>query len=60
MDTAVGLAVPVIKNVQNLDIVQIAKELNRLMASGKQGNFATEDLNDGTFSISNIGIVSII
>lgn len=59
MDTAVGLAVPVIKNVQNLGVVQIAEELHRLMARGKQGNFATEDLVDGTFSISNIGIVRI-
>lgn len=59
MHTTAGLAVPVIKNVQNLSVMQIAEELNRLMSTGKQGTFATEDLTDGTFSISNIGIVSI-
>lgn len=58
MDTAVGLAVPVIKNVEKLNIIEIAKELNRLMKSGKEGNFTTEDLAGGTFAISNIGAVS--
>lgn len=59
MDTTVGLAVPVIKNVNDLGIVDIAKELNRLLISGKNGTFSTEDMTGGTFSISNIGIVSV-
>jgi len=57
MDTAVGLAVPVIKNVEKLSILEIAKELNRLMKSGKDGNFTTHDLTGGTFTISNIGVI---
>lgn len=59
MDTKNGLAVPVIKNVNNLSIIEIASELNRLMKSGKEGNFTTNDLTGATFSLSNIGIVSI-
>lgn len=58
MDTAEGLAVPVIKNVQNLNVINITKELNRLQLSGKRGTFAPDDLNEGTFTISNIGNVS--
>lgn len=57
MDTKVGLAVPVIKNVQHLSVMEIALELNRLMQSGKQGNFKPDDLANGTFSISNIGAI---
>lgn len=57
MDTKVGLAVPVIKNVKNLSVIEIARELNRLMMAGKEGTFSSEDLADGTFSISNIGII---
>lgn len=58
MDTKIGLAVPVIKNVDQLSIIEIAKELNRLMRSGKQGSFASSDLAGGSFTISNIGVVS--
>lgn len=57
MDTKVGLAVPVIKNVEKLSVRQIANELNRLMQAGKEGAFSNEDLAGGTFSVSNIGII---
>lgn len=57
MDTKVGLAVPVIKNVQDLSVIEIAKELNRLMISGKEGTFSASDLTGGTFAISNIGVI---
>ncbi|CAH0562075.1 unnamed protein product [Brassicogethes aeneus] len=57
MDTKAGLAVPVIKNVENLGILDIARELNRLVKSGKNGSFAPSDIRGGTFSISNIGSI---
>ncbi|KRT78484.1 hypothetical protein AMK59_7813 [Oryctes borbonicus] len=57
MDTKNGLAVPVIKNVDQLSIVEIAKELNRLMMSGKEGSFTNSDLIGGSFTISNIGVI---
>ena len=57
MDTKVGLVVPVIKSVETLGIVDIAKELNRLMKSGKEGVFPPNDLTGGSFTISNIGTV---
>lgn len=58
MDTPGGLVVPNIKNVQNLSVVDIAKELNRLQALGKKSSIPLNDLIGGTFSLSNIGIVS--
>jgi len=57
MATSQGLAVPVIKNVESLTVVEIASELNRLILCGKEGNFSLSDLSGATFSISNIGIV---
>lgn len=57
MDTKVGLAVPVIKNVEKLSITEIGQELNRIMLTGKEGTFSNEDLAGGTFSISNIGVI---
>ncbi|KAJ8982333.1 hypothetical protein NQ317_009449 [Molorchus minor] len=58
MDTKVGLAVPAVKNVEGLGVMEIAKELARLMESGREGTFAPDDLKGGTFSISNIGAMS--
>ena len=58
MDTKLGLIVPNIKNVQNLSILDIAVELNRLHESGLQGSIKSEDLSGGTFTLSNIGAVT--
>jgi len=57
MDTPSGLVVPNIKCVQSLSILDIASELNRLQAAGREGQLAQADLKDGTFTLSNIGIV---
>lgn len=59
MDTSQGLAVPVIKNVQSMGILDISLELQRLLQSGKDGNFSPSDLSGGTFTVSNIGSVSV-
>lgn len=60
MDTSQGLVVPNIKNVQNLNILQVATELNRLTDQGRKGSLNHKDVSGGTFSLSNIGAVSLI
>nr|XP_033342957.1 lipoamide acyltransferase component of branched-chain alpha-keto acid dehydrogenase complex, mitochondrial isoform X1 [Megalopta genalis]XP_033342958.1 lipoamide acyltransferase component of branched-chain alpha-keto acid dehydrogenase complex, mitochondrial isoform X1 [Megalopta genalis] len=57
MDTPEGLVVPNIKNVQNLSILEIARELNRLQELGRKSSIPLIDLTDTTFSLSNIGVV---
>ncbi|CAL1280447.1 unnamed protein product [Larinioides sclopetarius] len=57
MDTPQGLLVPNIKNVQNLSILQVASELNRLHDLGRKGSLNANDLSGGTFSLSNIGAI---
>ncbi|XP_053179106.1 lipoamide acyltransferase component of branched-chain alpha-keto acid dehydrogenase complex, mitochondrial [Scomber japonicus] len=57
MDTAQGLLVPNVKNVQLLSVFEIAQELNRLQALGTAGQLGTSDLSGGTFSLSNIGSI---
>lgn len=58
MDTPEGLVVPNIKNVQNLSVLAIARELNRLQELGRKSSIPLDDLIDTTFSLSNIGVVS--
>ncbi|XP_012278674.1 lipoamide acyltransferase component of branched-chain alpha-keto acid dehydrogenase complex, mitochondrial isoform X1 [Orussus abietinus] len=57
IDTPEGLVVPSIKDVGGLTIVQIAEEMNRLQALGKNASFSVDDLRTGTFTISNIGAI---
>ncbi|XP_050579939.1 lipoamide acyltransferase component of branched-chain alpha-keto acid dehydrogenase complex, mitochondrial [Bombus affinis] len=57
MDTPEGLIVPNIKNVQDLDIIEIAKQLNRLQELGRKSSIPLDDLSNTTFSLSNIGVV---
>ncbi|XP_015191544.1 PREDICTED: lipoamide acyltransferase component of branched-chain alpha-keto acid dehydrogenase complex, mitochondrial [Polistes dominula] len=57
MDTPEGLIVPNIKDVQNLSILSIAKQLNRLQELGKKASIPLADLTGTTFTLSNIGVV---
>ncbi|XP_015910910.1 lipoamide acyltransferase component of branched-chain alpha-keto acid dehydrogenase complex, mitochondrial [Parasteatoda tepidariorum] len=57
VDTIHGLIVPNIKNVQQLNVLQIASELNRLRDLGSRGNLGQGDLTGGTFTLSNIGSI---
>ncbi|OTF69719.1 hypothetical protein BLA29_006341, partial [Euroglyphus maynei] len=55
MDTKQGLLVPNIKNVNQMTILDIAMELNRLQQLGQKGQLGMDDLSGGTFTLSNIG-----
>jgi 2-oxoisovalerate dehydrogenase E2 component (dihydrolipoyl transacylase) len=55
IDTPLGLMVPVIKDVSNLDIASIAAELNRLQSLAAGGKLSSKDLTGGTITVSNIG-----
>lgn len=60
IDTPQGLVVPNIKNIQGRGILRIAKELNDLQERGQKGQLHPNDFSNGTFSLSNIGVVSFI
>lgn len=55
MDTPQGLIVPNVKNVAARSISDIAAEISRLSALGKEGKLTPADLAGGTITISNIG-----
>lgn len=55
VDTEEGLIVPVIKNADKLSIFEIAKEIDELAVAARERTIKLEQLQDGTFSITNYG-----
>ena len=51
-----GLIVPVIKNAQDLSIGGITKTLNDLAARARAKKLSPEEVQDGTFTITNPGV----
>jgi pyruvate dehydrogenase E2 component (dihydrolipoamide acetyltransferase) len=54
-DTEQGLIVPVIKDVDRKSIAQLAWELQDLAARTRDGKVGVDDLQGGTFTITNAG-----
>jgi 2-oxoglutarate dehydrogenase E2 component (dihydrolipoamide succinyltransferase) len=50
-----NLIVPVIKNADEKNLVGLSKSLNRLADSARKNKLAPEDIQDGTFTITNFG-----
>jgi pyruvate/2-oxoglutarate dehydrogenase complex dihydrolipoamide acyltransferase (E2) component len=54
-DTANGLIVPVIKDLDKKSLVQIARELGDLSEKARTGKIALEEIQGGTFTVTNVG-----
>ncbi len=55
VDTEGGLIVPVLKDVDKKSMFELAKELQQLAEKTRQRKIAMEDLQGGTFTLSNLG-----
>jgi pyruvate dehydrogenase E2 component (dihydrolipoamide acetyltransferase)/2-oxoisovalerate dehydrogenase E2 component (dihydrolipoyl transacylase) len=53
--TPAGLIVPVIKDADRKDLIEIAHEADRLSTAARAGKARLEDLRGGTFTITSIG-----
>ncbi len=51
-----GLVVPVVRNVQSLDLFDIARELGDLVRRAREDQLTPADVRGGTFTISNHGV----
>lgn len=56
VSTPSGLVVPVIKNAERLQFVEIAKELNELASKARDRKLSVADMTGGTFTITNGGV----
>ncbi len=57
VDTPRGLVVPVLRNADQRDVFQIARELTTMAARARAVEFSLDDLRGGTFTVSNLGAV---
>lgn len=55
VDTDFGLIVPVIKNADQLNIIEISKEINALAEKARTKKVGVADLQGGCFTITNLG-----
>lgn len=55
VDTPDGLVVPVIRNVDLKNIVQLAREMTELAARARAGKLSIAEMQGGSFSISSLG-----
>ena len=51
-----GLVVPVLRNADEMSFAEIEKEIKKLSEKANSGNLTIEDLQGGTFTISNGGV----
>lgn len=50
-----NLIVPIIKNADQLNLVGLAKQVNNLADSARNNKLRTEDIQGGTFTLTNVG-----
>jgi pyruvate dehydrogenase E2 component (dihydrolipoamide acetyltransferase) len=54
-----GLIVPVIKNSQNMSLLEISKAASALIQKAREGRLTPDEYSGGTFTISNLGMFGI-
>jgi pyruvate dehydrogenase E2 component (dihydrolipoamide acetyltransferase) len=54
-----GLLVPVLRECERKSLVQLAAERAELVARTREGKLSQEDLEGGTFTISNLGMYGV-
>jgi pyruvate dehydrogenase E2 component (dihydrolipoamide acetyltransferase) len=50
-----GLLVPVVRNADQLDLLSLAREVERLATAGREGRLTPGDQQHGTFTVTNVG-----
>lgn len=59
VDAEGGLVTPVIRETETCSIVDIARERRRLTDAVLEGEYSMEDIEGGTFTISNLGMFGV-
>ena len=54
-----GLVVPVVRGVERLSLAEVATARDEVVGRARDNKLATQDLEDGTFTISNLGMFGV-
>ena len=54
-----GLIIPVLKNCDSLNLGEISRGVRNMRGKAESGKFSSSDFADGTFSISNLGMLGV-
>lgn len=54
-----GLIIPVLKHADSLTLEDISRGVKKLREKAEAGKFASDDMTDGTFTISNLGMLGV-
>lgn len=58
-DTERGLLVPVIRNASDKGVLEINREFTEMVERARNGKSTVDDLSEGTFTITNLGMYEI-
>lgn len=56
VSTPKGLVVPVVRNAESLSLADIEREIKRLALKGRDGKLTVDEMQGGTFTITNGGV----
>lgn len=59
VDTQEGLFVPVVKNAEELDLLQLKEQVRKLVEKAKHQKLAADELSGATFTVTNLGSFGI-
>ena len=59
VDTKRGLMIPVLKHAESLSLEEMFLETKRLSSACVEGKISPDDLEDGTFTVANLGSLGI-
>jgi pyruvate dehydrogenase E2 component (dihydrolipoamide acetyltransferase) len=59
MDTPTGLRVPVIREIETLELADIATQLTELSDKARDNRLTLSDMSQGTFTVSNLGMFNV-
>ena len=54
-----GLVVPNVKNADSMTLLELARELNDLTGTAREGRTQPADMSGGTFTITNVGVFGV-
>ena len=54
-----GLVVPNVKDAQNMGLLQLAREIRRLVQKAKAGDLSMDDIQGGTFTVTNVSMLGV-